>query len=71
MAKQLWATTEETKYIKTYKTRETAIKKAKEIIGDRHIPFVIAATEDGRFMPVAIGQIAAQEGLHFHMAIAA
>lgn len=71
MAKHLWATTEETKYIKSYKTRATAIKKAEEFIGDRNIRFVIVATEDGRFMPVAIGTVAAQEGLHFHMAVAA
>lgn len=71
MAKHLWANAEQTKYCKTYKTRDMAIKKAEEFIGDAHVPYVIVATEDGRFMPVAIGHKACETGIHFRMCVAA
>lgn len=70
MAKHLWATAEQTKYCKTYKTRSNAVKKAEEVLGDLDIRYLIVSTEDGRFMPVAIGEKAMQYGIHFHICVA-
>ena len=55
---------------KTYKTYANAVKAAEKVIGDRCHRVIIAATEEGRFFPVALGERAAQDGLHFHMCIA-
>ena len=54
---------------KTYKTYANAVKAAHKVIGDRHITVVIAASVDGRFFPVAIGERAMQEGIHFSMCV--
>lgn len=56
--------------VKTYKTYEGARSEGGRVIGDLPIPYLIVATVDGRFMPVAIGNKAVEEGLHFHMAVA-
>lgn len=61
---------QETKYIKTYKTYDRALKEAQRLIGDKHIRVIISATPEGRFFPVALGEESMQEGLHFHMATA-
>lgn len=54
---------------KTYATYANAVKAAQKIIGERDISVIIAASHDGRFFPVAIGEKAV--GLHFYMCIAA
>lgn len=54
---------------KTYKTYATAQKKALEIIGDAPVRFLIAATHDGRFFGVALGQAACDYGLHHRMCV--
>lgn len=56
---------------RTYKTYANAVKAAEKIIGGAHIRVIIAATPEGRFFPVAIGQDAVQNGLHFHMNVTA
>ena len=54
---------------KTYKTYAMAQKKALESIGDAPVRFLIAATPDGRFFGVALGQEALDRGLHFKMCV--
>lgn len=56
---------------KTYKTYINAVKAAEKIIGGSDHRVIIAATPEGRFFPVALGEKALQSGLHFHMAVAA
>jgi hypothetical protein len=55
--------------IKTYKTYDRALKEAQKLVGDDHVTVLIAATEEGRFFPVAIGERAAQLGLHHVMCV--
>ena len=55
---------------KTYKTYVNAVKAAEKIIGERPHSVIISATECGRFFPVAIGERAMQDGLHFQMCVA-
>ena len=55
---------------KTYKTYANAVKAAEKVIGDRNHRVIIAASADGRFFPVALGERAAQDGLQFYMCIA-
>lgn len=55
---------------KTYKTYENATKAARKIADDIDVPVIIAATVDGRFFPVAIGERALTSGLHFSMCVA-
>ena len=54
---------------KTYKTWENARKAAEKIIGDSDHRVIIASTPEGRFFPVAIGQKAIENGLHFDMCV--
>lgn len=67
--KTLWGNTD-SQPPKTYKTWANAHRAAEKEIGDQHIRVVIAATPDGRFFPVALGQDAAQAGLHHRMCVA-
>jgi hypothetical protein len=56
---------------RSYATYESAVKKAKaEIKAEWPISFIIAATTDGRFFPVAIGLKALNYGLHHRMCVA-
>jgi hypothetical protein len=56
---------------KTYKTYDNAVKAATDIAEMDDVTVIIAATPEGRFFPVAIGEKALQCGLHFHMSVAA
>ena len=55
---------------KTYKTYANAVKAAHKAAGAADVQVIIAASVDGRFFPVALGQRALQEGLHFRMCVA-
>ena len=55
---------------KTYKTYANAVKAARNVVGEFDVPVIIAATVDGRFFPVALGQKALTSGLHFGMCVA-
>lgn len=56
---------------KSYKTYANAVKAAEKILGDLDHRVIIACTKDGRFFPVAIGPATMQDGVHFHMCVAA
>ena len=57
--------------IKTYKTRANAVKAVTKLLENAKTNHrvLIAVTDEGRYMPVAIGQAAMQDGLHFHIAV--
>lgn len=55
----------------TYKTYANAVKAAEKKIGHLDQRVIIASTPEGRFFPVAIGEKALQDGVHFHMCVAA
>ena len=55
---------------KTYKTYANAVKAARAVLGDSGIRVIIAASADGRFFPVALGQEALSAGVHFHLCVA-
>lgn len=57
--------------IKTYKTREGAVSRAEQVLGATDHRYLIVATADGRFMPVAIGMDCVKDGVYFHMAVLA
>ena len=54
---------------KSYKTYANAVKAAEKIIGDNNQRVIVAATPEGRFFAVAIGQPALDTGLHYHMCV--
>lgn len=56
---------------KTYKTYDNAVKAATKAVGELTVMVIIAATVDGSFFPVAIGQNALQANLHFKMCVTA
>ena len=45
------------------------VKAAEKIIGDNNQRVIVAATPEGRFFAVAIGQSALDTGLHYHMCV--
>lgn len=55
---------------KTYATKENAIKRAEAILDTRSdrkgLNYLIMEADDGRWVPVFIGERAIQAGLHFH-----
>jgi hypothetical protein len=55
--------------VRTYKTRENAIKAVTNFYGerkfDRRQSYFIATHSDGRFFPVFVGERAIQAGVHF------
>jgi len=55
--------------VKTYKTRENAIKAAEKNFSD--LRYFIHTHTDGRFFPVFIGAAALQNGVHFHFNVIA
>lgn len=55
---------------RTYKTYTNAVKALNKIPRTEGHRFIIAATPEGRFFPVALGEKAMQDGLHFHMHVA-
>lgn len=57
--------------VKTYKSRDGAVTRAQQVLGATDHRYLIVATADGRFMPVAIGEKAVQDGVQFHMAVVA
>lgn len=62
------ATLLEIKPVKTYATKENAIKAVEKYIPVEHlreIRYIIMPTEDGRFFPVFIGVECLQHGIHF------
>jgi len=50
--------------IRTYKTKENAITAANKNFS--HLRYFIHTHTDGRFFPVFIGEVALQNGVHFH-----
>lgn len=56
---------------RSYKTYANAVKAAEKLLGDLDHRVIIASTKDGRFFPVCIGTKAIQDGVHFHMCVAA
>ena len=65
MAKQIELTP-----VKTYKTRENAIKAVEKFdVADefqgKQIRYIVMTHTDGRFFPVFLGEVAVQAGLHF------
>lgn len=58
--------------VKTYKTRENAIKAVEKVVSAMHPAntkgqtFFIATHTDGRFFPVFVGERAVRAMLHFH-----
>jgi hypothetical protein len=55
--------------VRTYATRENAIKAVQKFYGDRTFErrqsYFIAVHSDGRFFPVFVGERAIQAGVHF------
>lgn len=56
---------------KTYATRENAIKAFEKKCGGRGVRYMIMIHTDGRFFPVALGEDAVQEMVHFHFNVIA
>ena len=54
---------------KTYATRENAIKAFEKKCGNRNVRYFIMQHTDGRYFPVAIGEQAIREMVHFHFNI--
>lgn len=52
--------------VKTYATEANAIKAFEKKCGNRDVRYFIMPTKDGRFFPVAIGEKAIQEMVHFY-----
>ena len=52
--------------VKTYVTRENAIKAFEKRCGNSNVRYFIMTHTDGRFYPVAIGEEAIQAMIHFH-----
>lgn len=65
----LWNDADNLSGFKTYKTYANAVKAAEKEVGDARVKVIIAATQNGRFFPVAIGQAALDAGLHFRMCV--
>ena len=52
--------------VKGYSTYERSKKKLeKEVPSDEFVTTLVAVSPEGRFIPVALGEKAAQLGLHF------
>lgn len=63
---------------KTFATRANAIKAVEQKLGSNHehfgsadVRWVVVATQDGRFLPVFLGEESIRAGLHFHFCCAA
>jgi hypothetical protein len=54
---------------KSYATRANAIAAATKSFGHTDLRYFIYAKEDGRFIPVFIGEAAVQEGVHFEFSV--
>lgn len=52
--------------VKTYATRENAVKAFEKRCGNAEVRYFIMTHTDGRFFPVAIGEKAIQQMVHFH-----
>ena len=65
--------------IKTYATRENAVKAVQKAFGERmtannngeNLQFILGTNAKGRFFPVFIGERAISAGIHFHFCVAA
>ena len=51
---------------KTYKTVENAVKAFEAKFSNRDVRYFIMQHTDGRYFPVALGEKAVQEMVHFH-----
>ena len=63
---------------RTYATYDNAVKAVEKKFGPNHehfgsadLHYIIAATAEGRFYPVFIGESALRAGVHFYFPIAA
>lgn len=54
---------------KTYATANNA-RKAVAKHGFEHLRHFIMTSDDGRFFPVFLGEVAMQAGVHFHFTVA-
>lgn len=54
---------------KTYAFKENAIKAAEEAYGDHNLRYLVMKNDEGRWVPVFIGQAAVQAGVHFHFTV--
>lgn len=52
--------------VRTYATRDNAIKAFEKKCGNRDVRYFIMTHTDGRFFPVAVGEQAIQQMVHFH-----
>jgi hypothetical protein len=53
----------------TYATADNA-RKAVAKKGFEHLRHFIMTSDDGRFFPIFLGEVAVQEGVHFHFTVA-
>jgi hypothetical protein len=52
---------------RTYASEANAVKAFEKVYGEcDSLRYFIMKTEEGRYFPIAIGQAAAQEGVHFN-----
>ena len=51
--------------IKGYATYENALKKLNKEVTDPMVQCFVSTSPEGRFIPVAVGHLALQNGLHF------
>lgn len=56
--------------VKSYATRENAIKAFNKSFGATDVRFVVVQNADGRFSPVGLGERAVQLGVHFKFPVA-
>lgn len=56
---------------KTYATRENARKAAEAKFGMTELRYFIHTNEEGRYLPVFLGEVAVQAGVHFDFSVVA
>lgn len=54
---------------KTYAYKENAIKAAEAAYGEHNLRYLVMENDEGRWVPIFIGQAAVQAGVHFHFTV--
>jgi len=54
---------------KTYATEANAIKAVEKKFGNTNLRYLVIKTEDNRYFPAFLGEVAMQHGVHFHFHI--
>jgi hypothetical protein len=54
---------------KTYAYKENAIKAAEAAYGKHNLRYLVMENDEGRWVPIFIGQAAVQAGVHFHFTV--